>query len=174
MYDDCEVDRCERLSDEASHSFAWHELPLWLMETHNKVNIRLLEEQAERQKIHLSEEDKQKVVWPQKKFCPQCWTINGTINKREAYEHLKDSYWMPKRSDSHEFLKSRMQVFAKQKDAFHLKVRNRLEASSSDQSEEPSSILSLAWSPVVFLLFGLLFVGSRANRNWKSKAHKKL
>jgi Erv1 / Alr family/Thioredoxin len=84
-YDNCDNERCFRLSDYAiDDEHDWMELPLWLSRTHNAVNVRLLYERAAREStVTLSLDDVQAVLWPPVRDCRACW-INSTIHEDET------------------------------------------------------------------------------------------
>jgi len=103
-YDNCGFDRCERLSTEIGGPEDWKELPLWLFELHNGVNLRLQKERAERdgdppptqQELRASE-------WPAHTDCPLCWHDDGRFDADAVYSFLHSTYWsdglfLPKKS----------------------------------------------------------------------------
>lgn len=68
MYDTCAFDGCNRLSDRPSLSDKeWHELPLWLWETHNDVNVRLMNER------NTADSRDPSTPWESQQACPDCW-----------------------------------------------------------------------------------------------------
>lgn len=82
-YDNCANDRCNRLSADTKglvkdKQNAWAQLPLWLFETHNSVNVRLMKEQAGRDDRATTLQDEIDVLWPPKRDCFPCWK---TISK---------------------------------------------------------------------------------------------
>jgi hypothetical protein len=93
MYDACEFDRCNRLNDDSTPGGQdeWKQLPLWLWETHNDVNVRLHMERS--QKSVLSDVDKMKVQWPSRDQCRDCWNGDGTWNEEIVYNYLRSYYW---------------------------------------------------------------------------------
>ena len=93
MYDACEFDRCNRLNENISlgGKDEWKQLPLWLWETHNDVNVRLHLERSE--KSVLSDADKMKVQWPSRDQCRDCWNGDGTWNEDVVYKFLRSYYW---------------------------------------------------------------------------------
>lgn len=95
-YDGCAFDRCTRLSDGQSQisAYTWKDLGLWLWETHNDVNIRLLRERTEREGGQNPDEAQSlSVRWPSDMNCPDCWNVDGTFNSDEVYRHLRTEYW---------------------------------------------------------------------------------
>jgi thiol-disulfide isomerase/thioredoxin len=98
-YEQCEFDRCKRLSSQPGGTLQeWKELPLWLLETHNAVNIRLQREQFERQdKPQPTEKEQQSVIWPPVNECPGCWTATAggesQYNDAMMYAFLRLTYW---------------------------------------------------------------------------------
>ena len=94
MYDSCAFDGCHRLSDDPSDSDReWRELPLWLWETHNDVNVRLLGERLEQNKEEKPNQwESQQARWPALFACPNCWR-EETPSEEEIYKHLHSMYW---------------------------------------------------------------------------------
>jgi len=69
---------------------------LWLWETHNDVNTRLLGERLELKKEAApSQWESQQARWPNLYSCPNCW-IEETPNEEEIYKHLHEMYWIGK------------------------------------------------------------------------------
>ena len=92
-YDACEHDRCNRLSDERVKStlVEWKELPLWLYEVHNGMNVRLRRERIAKQEAQdtLREWD---VQWPPLYQCAKCWLGKGRWNDVQVYSFLNSTY----------------------------------------------------------------------------------
>jgi hypothetical protein len=100
-------DRCDRLTNDAieASSADWKELPKWLWEVHNGVNVRLLNEKADRlEKETLQVSGKQgagkasqyaeiSVLWPQLDDCLVCFRVDGTWNDDAVFVHLEITYW---------------------------------------------------------------------------------
>jgi thiol oxidase len=98
MYDACQFQRCDRLtsdvSDAAKAQGDWKQLPLWLWETHNDVNVRLMGEN--RKEAGLSKatlEQEQEARWPSNFQCGTCWLDGGGWNEEEVYKYLRSHYW---------------------------------------------------------------------------------
>ncbi len=93
-YDNCDRDRCNRLvSDKATSTFTqWKELPLWLYETHNGVNIRLRRERLENKEAEDTTSEWQ-VQWPPVQECPKCWLSEGRWDEEQVYRFLRQQYW---------------------------------------------------------------------------------
>ena len=98
-YDLCAHDRCQRLLQEKAGQWAdWVQLPLWLLETHNSVNRRLMQEQAARENNWVvSRQDEVAVTWPPAADCPRCWSSGGDNvikqpNHDMLYKYLKLEY----------------------------------------------------------------------------------
>uniref|UniRef100_A0A7S4JEJ4 Sulfhydryl oxidase n=1 Tax=Odontella aurita TaxID=265563 RepID=A0A7S4JEJ4_9STRA len=93
MYDACAFDRCARLSEDSSAT-SWKYLCIWLFETHNDINVRLLREKAEREG---NREPNDALIWavrwPSKLDCANCWNVDGTFDSEAVYRHLKKEYW---------------------------------------------------------------------------------
>jgi Erv1 / Alr family len=102
MYDSCGYNRCNRLDKDTEglakdKLLAWAQLPLWLFEVHNGVNVRLLKERAERQKQHVTLQDEIDVLWPPQRDCLPCWnndaqTCQVTPNHTNIYKWLHLEY----------------------------------------------------------------------------------
>lgn len=92
-YDTCALDRCNRLSDKKGDLADWKQLPIWLFETHNAVNVRLMKEQAERDSRTPTHQDEINVQWPSRIDCPKCWKPDGSWNEELVYLYLYDQYW---------------------------------------------------------------------------------
>eukprot|EP00978_Attheya_sp_CCMP212_P048114 scaffold474409_cov63-Attheya_sp.AAC.2 len=69
MYDDCAFDRCNRLTPEFGSLADWKQLALWLWETHNDVNVRLMKERAVKEKRITTSEDEVNARWPSRSDC---------------------------------------------------------------------------------------------------------
>lgn len=92
-YDNCDHDRCTRLS-EKTHTFRqWIELPVWLLETHNAVNLRLARERAERAGNSISQQELDLTQWPPKEECTTCWLEHGGWDEEMMYKFLRTEYW---------------------------------------------------------------------------------
>jgi thiol oxidase len=94
-YDACAFDGCRRLLDKPSLSEnEWRELPLWLWETHNDVNVRLMGERLER---HAEEGpyqwESQQARWPSLYACPNCWRDDRSWEEDEVFKFLRSCYW---------------------------------------------------------------------------------
>lgn len=91
-YDACARDRCTRLSDGATADSK--QLPLWLWETHNDVNVRLLKERAVREDNPTpSAEEEHAVRWPSKEDCPRCWNDDSSWDEEVVFSFLRLEYW---------------------------------------------------------------------------------
>jgi hypothetical protein len=93
-YDDCHHDRCNRLTSDKDHSTfkEWKELPLWLYETHNGVNVRLRQERLANKEAEDTTDDWQ-VQWPPVQECPKCWLSHGRWDEEQVYNYLRLQYW---------------------------------------------------------------------------------
>jgi hypothetical protein len=85
-YDSCSHDRCRRLSTDVNglareKITAWAQLPLWLFETHNAVNVRLMKEKAEREGRVPTMDDEIEVMWPPRADCLPCWNEDKATGK---------------------------------------------------------------------------------------------
>lgn len=96
MYDACQFQRCERLNSDVSDDAmeSWKQLPLWLWETHNDVNVRLMaEERKEKGLPQATLEQMQMARWPSTRDCPSCWMEGGGWDEEEVYKMLHSYYW---------------------------------------------------------------------------------
>jgi thiol oxidase len=95
MYDSCAFDGCHRLSNQASTSeHDWKEFPLWLWETHNDVNVRLMGERLQRDNQEgPSDWEQQQARWPSLYQCPNCWKEDHSWDQDEVFEELHSVYW---------------------------------------------------------------------------------
>jgi thiol-disulfide isomerase/thioredoxin len=74
MFDKCSFNRCDRLADyPIEDENDWIELPLWMHETHNHVNVRLLQEKAIRGQKGVTSIDIANAQWPSRIQCAACW-----------------------------------------------------------------------------------------------------
>lgn len=95
-FDSCSYDRCNRLVDKKSINYGikeWKELPLWLYETHNGVNVRLRKERIERHDEEPDTTTNFQVMWPPMDRCSYCWLSQGRWDEEVTYEYLKSQYW---------------------------------------------------------------------------------
>jgi Erv1 / Alr family/Thioredoxin len=77
IFDACGFNRCDRLSDyPIEDENDWIELPLWLYEMHNHVNVRLMKEKATRDRNDVTDADIVNVQWPSRQECSTCWKNN--------------------------------------------------------------------------------------------------
>ena len=103
-FDNCGHNRCRTLHAKILHDEeGWIKLPLWLFETHNAVNVRLLHEKGKRDNITITNKDIISVMWPLTRDCPKCWvehddttiaTTATTIQRNDdmIYKYLKVEY----------------------------------------------------------------------------------
>jgi len=93
-YDSCAYAGCHRLLDDVGEMKNWIQLPMWLFEFHNGVNIRLMKEKAEREgRIPTLPDDEIAVQWPSRKACPMCWDDNGKFDGQNTFIFLRLTYW---------------------------------------------------------------------------------
>lgn len=101
-YDSCSHNRCRRLSTDVDglardKISSWAQLPLWLFETHNGVNVRLMKEKATRENRQTTLEDEIGVLWPPPADCLPCWNTDKstgslTPNPTVVYKWLQLEY----------------------------------------------------------------------------------
>jgi hypothetical protein len=93
-FDACAHDRCHRLDNDSPDVTGWRELPLWLFETHNAVNVRLMTEQAERVgRTSTTQQDQLDAQWPPRDECPQCWRDDGGWQEENMFRYIRLEYW---------------------------------------------------------------------------------
>mmetsp|Transcript_29125 Transcript_29125/g.44454 ORF Transcript_29125/g.44454 Transcript_29125/m.44454 type:complete len:575 (+) Transcript_29125:145-1869(+) len=96
-FDACSQDRCHRLGNSDWSEKEWKQLPLWLWEEHNDVNIRLKREKKEREQgggnVRLTSEETWDAKWPSRYDCPSCWNSDGTWDDEIIYKYLRLKYW---------------------------------------------------------------------------------
>jgi hypothetical protein len=92
-FDSCAHDRCHRLNNNATSMSEWMEFPLWLFETHNTVNARLLREKGERDGFTPTSQNELDKQWPARDACPLCWREDGGWVENSVVAHLKLKYW---------------------------------------------------------------------------------
>lgn len=92
-FDACALNRCERLLwNVTGEESDWIELPLWLFEMHNSVNVRLQVEKAVREhQPKPNFDDEIRATWPPFEDCPRCWQ-NLNLNSDIVYKYLKIEY----------------------------------------------------------------------------------
>lgn len=92
-FDACGHDRCDRLKKEWSEKeIDWVQMPLWLFETHNAVNVRLLKERAARENRDLSADNIAQVQWPPRWECSACWVSPDEWDDDTVYKYLRLEY----------------------------------------------------------------------------------
>ena len=116
MYDTCGYNHCTRFKPSTLPSFIethpstirkfqhlqidhptveGKDLVLWLWEVHNAVNIRIMSENAQREKRVVSTEETLAGKFPTKVMCPSCWKDSHMqrVNHDQVYTFLKQLYW---------------------------------------------------------------------------------
>jgi len=92
-FDACGHDRCDRLKREWSEKeIDWAQMPLWLFETHNAVNVRLLKERAARENRELTADNIAQVKWPPRWECSACWMSGDEWDEDMVYKYLRLEY----------------------------------------------------------------------------------
>ena len=92
-FDSCAQDRCTRLTSDDMTAKQWVQFPVWLFETHNAVNARLLREKADRENRVATPEEEVARKWPPERQCPKCWTETGGWDEEIVYKFLRVEYW---------------------------------------------------------------------------------
>ena len=93
-YDECSLGRCDRLTEDYYGYDHWIQLPVWLYETHNAVNLRLLKEEYEREKRGVpTVSDEKNKQWPPREDCPKCWRVDDAWDEESVYKYLRIEYW---------------------------------------------------------------------------------
>jgi Erv1 / Alr family len=92
-YDACAHDRCHRLSADEMDTDQWIQFPIWLFETHNAVNVRLLHERAQREHRSVSHANEIQAQWPTRTACPICWLDSEGWDDEIVYKYLRTEYW---------------------------------------------------------------------------------
>jgi thiol-disulfide isomerase/thioredoxin len=111
IYDKCKNNRrCERLTDDAggASSADWKELSSWFWEVHNDVNVRLLNERADKTRTQMQKSgvgrgvagpgaasmlDEVKVLWPTISECLTCFFDDGSWNQDGIFMFMEKTYW---------------------------------------------------------------------------------
>lgn len=158
-FDRCSFNRCTRLSHESYSDTEWIQLPVWLWETHNAVNVRLLHEKGQRENWEPQLKDEQERRWPSRKACPKCWDESGGWDDETIYKYLRLEYWP--------------------EDDLADKYRTELllnEIQVDETKIEPGG--SHAFSPIWILLLFFCVGGSagwyaKRHQRWLSGRHKK-
>jgi len=94
-FDSCSQNRCHRLGNSDTSHTEWKQLPLWLWEEHNDVNVRLKLEQKQKKNKHaqLTSQEIENAKWPSRYDCPSCWQEDGTFDDDIIYKYLRLQYW---------------------------------------------------------------------------------
>lgn len=101
-YDACGHDHCTRFDETNFSNEQWIQLPVWLFETHNSVNVRLFKEAKERnsnKNIALSsssasfDDEIHHRQWPPRHICPKCWSKTDEFNEEFVFKFLRTEYW---------------------------------------------------------------------------------
>jgi Erv1 / Alr family/Thioredoxin len=100
--DSCAFDRCTRLGKDVqgiakNKEKDWAQLPLWLFEVHNDVNVRLVKEKAVRENRIATKKEEIAALWPIKEECLPCWNSqtrnnNATWDKTSVYSWMQLEY----------------------------------------------------------------------------------
>ena len=157
-YDACAFDRCNRLQDKIGELKDWKQLPLWLFETHNAVNVRLMKEEAEREERTPTHQDELNAQWPSRLDCPKCWHPDGSWDEDLMYEYLRHEYW-PDNGDQ-----------GSKRKLFQPVIRARPE----DMDDEESFLTSVfKFGPFMVLAAIIFYLYTKRLKMWKTGYHKK-
>jgi len=88
LFDSCWNEWCIDLEEQN-----WENAALWIWDTHNNVNVRLMKEDAERNGDNVTKSDERMAQWPSRKECRECWNEDGSYDRDKVYNFLKDTYW---------------------------------------------------------------------------------
>lgn len=157
-YDACAHDRCNRLTDQDMSPKQWIQFPVWLFETHNAVNARLLREKADRENRVATPEEEVERRWPPKSSCPKCWTDSGGWDEEVVYKFLRVEYW------------SEDDVSEEYREDFGANQHNNEE--QDNHSDTTPLLLQLIPLTVVLLLAGTWY--SQKLKRAKTGRHKKI
>lgn len=97
-FDSCAYNRCARLEKDVTgiaqmKQKVWVELPLWLFEFHNGVNVRLVQEKAKRENRIASASEEAAALWPMKEECLPCY--NADLKQKNVTWDFKNTYnWL--------------------------------------------------------------------------------
>ena len=103
-FENCGHDHCHRLAPVMPSltldSTQEKELALWLWETHNSVNARLMKENAEREDREVTEKELLAATFPSREMCFECWLDDKMErhDKDAVFAFLQDRYWYEIRS----------------------------------------------------------------------------
>jgi thiol oxidase len=158
-FEQCSLDRCHRLSHASYKDTEWIQLPVWLWETHNAVNVRLLHEKGKRENWEPQQKDEISKQWPSRQSCPKCWDERGGWEDETIYKFLRLEYWT--------------------EDELSEKYRNEL--SLNDNSTDIAYATTHVGSGRLFYLLSLFFFGvggsaawyAKRQQRWLSGRHKK-
>ncbi len=97
-FDSCAYNRCTRFEKDVTgiaqmKQKSWVELPLWLFELHNGVNVRLVQEKAKRENRIASASEEAAALWPMKEECLPCY--NADLKQKNVTWDFKNTYnWL--------------------------------------------------------------------------------
>ena len=162
-FDSCGFNRCERLTTEFGSLEDWKELPLWLFEFHNGVNLRLKKERTEKDNRIPTQQELTDVEWPARKDCPSCWYADGRFDPDKIYLFLQLTYWPDELISS---VKTRNLIFG----------RNTVELDTNkEEGETESWIYSLAGLVVAsFVLTAVSWAHQKQREVERTGKHKKV
>jgi Erv1 / Alr family/Thioredoxin len=161
MYDNCEFRRCDRLKKKTKLSgdhvsdLEWQQLPLWLYEIHNAVNVRLMHERADREKRAVGPQDEKDVRWPPMRDCHLCWLPTKGAATRKWNETVVFSYleleYGQRDSSTSEFQRQLLEANLAAVDTNVQMLR----------SSRPSIAASTLFHPAMLLVCGYICFGAR-------------
>lgn len=178
-FEACSQDRCHRLGSSQESEKEWKQLPLWLWEEHNDVNIRLKREKKEREQggieVQLSSEETWDARWPSRYDCPACWHDDGTWDDEIIYKYLRIKYWPIEDAKNVQYAKE-----IQQHNAHHVSHRldddflDRKDAEEDDEVEEETDARFLIGIPALGLITLVVAIIRKQIQLDRTGRHKKI
>jgi hypothetical protein len=167
MYDSCAHDRCTRLGSDAKglvseKQTSWAQLPLWLFEAHNGVNVRLVKEKAERDKRTATKQEELDALWPSKRECYACYNVNAKDSDDMPWNKTNVYKWM--------------ELEYGQRDANSANVMKELQAlsvSAEKEAQKKQSRFKIANGSMLMVLCVVFALGAKVQRRHVTGRHKK-
>lgn len=147
-YDNCGQNHCDRLSIsmpalEEDGVLKWEtqvELGRWFLEMHNMVNIRLMDENAERENRRATQDERLSAIFPPSDLCRDCWLDEDmtVYDPPKIVGFLSQWYW-PSEEPANEF--------------FQMTLGRNLRRINKQEEPRPQQ----TYYVLVFVAVGLLF-----------------